>query len=467
MTLHTRRLVRLTLLLGLISLTLSTSAQVSTQPTPPSDAAIGSRVDEYMQAEMRVNGFSGTILLARKGTPVIAKGYGLANAEWDIPNTPQTKFRLGSITKQFTAMAVMQVQQQGKLKVQDGICQYLSPCPDTWKPVTIHHLLTHTSGIPSYTNFPTYMSTMMMPKTVDDMVASFRDLPLEFEAGSQYKYDNSGYFLLGVLLEKVTGKSYEDVLRDQIFAPLGMKDTGYDRSNAILPKRASGYARQGSRIVNAAYLDMVQPFAAGALYSTVEDLLKWDQALYTDRLLPDADRASMFTAFKNNYAYGWSAPPPSPQTFGRRFVQHGGGINGFSTMIIRLPDDRVTSIALSNHQQAQTGRIARDLVAITLGEPYQVAVERTVAKVDPKLYDAYVGQYQIAPAFVLTVTREGDRLMTQATGQQKLELFPESETKFFLRAVDAQVTFVRDERGNVTHVILHQSGKDQKGPKTQ
>jgi hypothetical protein len=175
----------------------------------------------------------------------------------------------------------------------------------------------------------------------------------------------------------------------------------------------------------------------------------------------------MFTAFKNNYAYGWSAPPPSPQTFGRRFVQHGGGINGFSTMIIRLPDDRVTSIALSNHQQAQTGRIARDLVAITLGEPYQVAVERTVAKVDPKLYDAYVGQYQIAPAFVLTVTREGDRLMTQATGQQKLELFPESETKFFLRAVDAQVTFVRDERGNVTHVILHQSGKDQKGPKTQ
>ena len=136
-----------------------------------------------MQAELRVNGFSGTILLARKGAPIVAKGYGPANAEWSIPNTPRTKFRLGSITKQFTSMAVMQLQQQGKLKVQDPICQYLTPCPEAWKPITIHHLLTHTSGIPSYTNSPSYMATMMVPKTVEQMVAGFRDLPLEFEPG--------------------------------------------------------------------------------------------------------------------------------------------------------------------------------------------------------------------------------------------------------------------------------------------
>ena len=368
----TRRVLFLMIVACLLALPGAPGAQTATAPAPPSEAVVAQRVDEYMPAEMRVNGFSGTILLARKGAAIVAKGYGQANAEWDIPNTPRTKFRLGSITKQFTSMAVMQLQQQGKLKVQDPICQYLTPCPDAWKAITLHHLLTHTSGIPSYTNSPSYMASMMMPKTVDQMVAGFRDLPLEFEPGSQFKYDNSGYFLLGVLLEKVTGQPYARVLQDQIFTPLGMRDTGYDTTAQILPMRASGYSRQGGNVTNAPYLDMVQPFAAGALYSTVEDLLKWDQALYTDQLLPSAARSAMFTPFKSDYAYGWQAPAPSPQTFGRKQLAHGGGINGFSTMIIRMPDENVTSIVLSNVQQAQTGRIARDLLAILFGQPYEV-----------------------------------------------------------------------------------------------
>ena len=467
MTQHIRRSLSLTIVWCLLVLTTAPGAQVATAPAPPSDATIVERVDEYMQAEMKVNGFSGTILLARNGVPIVAKGYGMANAEWSIPNTPRTKFRLGSITKQFTSMAVMQLQQQGKLKVQDPICQYLTPCPDAWKPITVHHLLTHTSGIPSYTNSPSYVTNMMVPKTLDQMVAGFRDLPLEFEPGSQFKYNNSGYFLLGVLLEKVTGQTYERVLRDQIFTPLGMQDSGYDSPAQILPMRASGYSRQGQDLTNARYLDMVQPFAAGALYSTVDDLLKWDQALYTDRLLPGAARTEMFTPFKDNYAYGWQVPTPSPQTFGKRQVAHGGGINGFSTMIIRLPEENVTSIALSNVQQGPTARIARDLLAILFGQTYAVAVARTVAKVDPKLYDAYVGQYPLAPTFIITITREGDRLMTQATGQPKVELFPESETKYFLKVVDARITFVKDDRGVVTHLVLHQGGKDQKAPKAQ
>ena len=458
-TFRTRVLANTACLLLLVS---APRAQEASAPAPPPDATVAQRVDDYMQAEVRVNGFSGSILLARKGTPIVARGYGFANAEWNIANTPRTKFRLGSITKQFTSMVVMQLQQQGRLKVQDPICQYLTPCPDTWKAITVHHLLTHTSGIPSYTNSPSYMATMMVPKTVEQMVAGFRDLPLEFEPGAQFKYNNSGYFLLGVLIETITGQPYERVLTDQIFRPLGLKDSGYDTPNRILPMRAAGYSRQGSDIVNAPFLDMVQPFSAGALYSTVEDLLTWDQALYTDRLLQADARNAMFTPFKGGYAYGWQVPTPSPQTFGRKQVAHGGGINGFSTMIIRLPDENVTSIVLSNVQQAPTSRIARDLLAILLGQPYRVAVVRTVATVDPKLYDEYVGQYQLTPTFILTVTRDGDRLMTQATGQPKFEIFPESDTKFFLKVVDAQLTFVRDERGAVTHVILHQGGKDQR-----
>jgi CubicO group peptidase (beta-lactamase class C family) len=440
-------------------------ASAPPRPAPPSDAVVASRVDEFMNAEVRVNGFTGTVLLARKGVPLVSKGYAMANLEWQIPNTPQTKFRLGSITKQFTSMAIMQLQQTGKLKVEDSICQHVSPCPDAWKPITIHHLLTHTSGIPSYTNSPAYARTMMVPKTHEEMIGSFRDLPLEFAPGEQYKYNNSGYYLLGVIAEKLAGKKYEDVVRDQILKPLGMADTGYDFSETVVPKRAAGYSRDGVTVHNAPYVNMSQPYAAGGMYSTVEDLLKWDQALYTDKLLPEAARKAMWTPFKANYAYGWAVPSVSPATFNRVFVQHGGGINGFSTMIIRVPDETLTAIVLANSMQAPAGRIAKDLVAILLGEPYTVAVERTTATIDPKILDALVGVYEIVPAFQMTVTREGDQLFVQATKQPKFPLFPESETKFFLKVVDAQVTFVKDDTGAVSHLILHQLGKDQKARK--
>jgi hypothetical protein len=170
----------------------------------------------------------------------------------------------------------------------------------------------------------------------------------------------------------------------------------------------------------------------------------------------------MFTPFKSNYAYGWIVPAPSPQTFGRRQMTHGGGINGFATSIVRLPDDDVTVIVLANVESAPAQRIARDLLAIAFGQPYKTAVVRTVATVDPKIYDAYVGQYRFTPLFVIAVTRDGDRLMVQATGQPQLEVFPESETKFFLTVVDAQITFERNPAGEVTHLILHQNGVDQK-----
>jgi CubicO group peptidase (beta-lactamase class C family) len=369
------------LTIAMLGLILAIGAGASTRireqqtTTPPAstaarDPALVGKIEDYMQAQVRASGFSGTILLARAGAPLVAKGYGFANAEWQIPNAPDTKFRLGSITKQFTSMLIMRLQEQGKLKVQDPICSYVAPCPDSWNPVTIHHLLTHTSGIPSYTNSPDYLKTMMVPKTLEDMVAGFRDLPLEFEPGSQFKYDNSGYFLLGQIVEKTSGKKYEDALKSEIFEPLGMKDTGYDHHATILARRATGYGRDGATIVNAPYLDMVQPYAAGALYSTVEDLLTWDQVLYTDRLLPAAARTRMFTPYKNEYAYGWAIRPASTATFGRTLIEHAGGINGFATMIVRVPDERVTSIALSNFERAPAGRIAHDLLAILFGEKY-------------------------------------------------------------------------------------------------
>jgi len=422
------------------------------------------KADAYLAAQAKANGFSGSVLIARDGTRLYSKGFGLANAEWNIANTPTTKFRLGSITKQFTATAILRLQEQGKLKVQDPICTYVSPCPDTWKAVTVHHLLTHTSGIPSYTGSPEYGKTMMMPKTQEEMVAGFRDLPLEFQPGEKFKYNNSGYFLLGLIIEKVSGKKYEDVLRAEIFDPLGMNDSGYDWSSPVIPRRAAGYQRRDS-LVNAPYLDMQQPFSAGSLYSTVDDLLLWDQALYTDKVLPAAAREAMFTPFKDGYAYGWAITPPEKAPSGKRQVGHGGGINGFSTMITRVPDDRLVVIVLGNVDNVNTSAIARDLTSIAYGKPYTTPVERTAITVKPDVLAQYVGRYELSPTFILTVTLEDGRLMTQATNQPKFQVYPESETKFFLKVVDAQLTFGRDAAGTVTDVTLHQNGRDQKAKK--
>jgi CubicO group peptidase (beta-lactamase class C family) len=460
-------------LLGALTVTLATlpaAAQTAPAPAPAaplSAAELRPKIEEYLEAQARVQQFGGAVLVARGGEVLFSKAYGPANAEWSVANTPETKFRLGSITKQFTATAILRLQEQKKLNVQDPICTYLSPCPDTWKPVTIHHLLTHTSGIPSYTGSPEYGKTMMVPKTVEDMVAGFRDKPLEFQPGDQFKYNNSGYFLLGVVIEKVSGKKYEDVLRDEIFTPLGMADSGYDWSEPLLTKRASGYSRRDTGLVNAKFLDMQQPYSAGSLYSTVGDLLKWDQALYTERVLPKAALDAMFTPFKGDYAYGWGITPAGKAGSGKLQIGHGGGINGFSTMFTRVPEDRLAVIVLSNVENVNAGGIARDIVSLVYGKPYQVPVERTAVTVKPEALAAYVGKYQLSPTFILTVTLEDGNLMTQATGQGKLQVYAESETKFFLKVVDAQLTFARDESGKVTHVTLHQNGRDQKATKIE
>jgi CubicO group peptidase (beta-lactamase class C family) len=364
-------------------------------------------------------------------------------------------------------MIVMQLRERGKLKLEDSVCVYVAPCPDAWKPVTIHHLLTHTSGIPSYTGIASWRETNMVPKTIDQMVAIFRDLPLQWTPGERYAYNNSGYFLLGVVIEKVTGKKYEQALQEMILTPVGMKDTGYDWSSRIIPYRASGYSGRGAGLVNAAALDMQQPYAAGGLYSTVEDLLKWDQALYGTTLLPEAAKAIMWTPFLSNYAYGWMIAEPSPATFGHRRIAHAGGINGFSSVIIRVPDANVTAIVLSNHDTVNASAVGSDLLAIYYGQPYTIPAPHAVAKVDPATFDAYAGKYQLAPGFIITMTREGDSLMSQATGQGKFELFPESETKFFAKVTELTVDFVKGADGKVTHFILTQGGRQQQAKKIE
>ncbi|HZN33747.1 MAG TPA: serine hydrolase [Pirellulaceae bacterium] len=425
---------------------------------PPSAETVAAQANEFLQAQVAVNRFSGSVLVAKGEQVLLAKGLGLANVEHEIPNTPQTKFRLGSITKQFTAMAILILQEQGKLSVEDLASKHVEGTPEAWKEVTIHHLLTHTSGIPSFTGLPGYRAAMPLPSPAAKTLDRVRELPLEFTPGEKFNYSNSGYVLLGQIIEKVSGKSYGEFLRESIFQPLGLADTGYDSPEKILPHRAAGYRREGDGVANAPYLDMTIPHGAGALYSTATDLHRWSQALASSQLISSGAYEKMFTPGKSNYGYGWIID----KQFGRQRMQHGGGINGFSTFIARYPDEKLCVVVLSNIEGTPAAMVASGLAAIALGEPYELPKERKFVKLDAKILDAYTGEYEIGPNLVLAVTRDGDRLLAQPTGQPKAELHPQSDAQFFVKEVSAEITFVKDDEGQVTHLILKQGERETK-----
>lgn len=357
-----RRHISLLLLLLLVCLPLSAQA-------PDKAAALDALLAKYNEFGL----FNGSVLVAEKGEVILAKGYGMANFEWQVPNTPATKFRLGSITKQFTSMLVMQLVEEGKLKLDAKLSDMLPYYrKDTGDKVTLHHLLTHTSGIPSYTGLPNFMRDQTRdPYEVEAFVKKYCSGDLEFEPGSKYAYNNSGYFLLGAILEHATGKKYEDLLQERILAPLGMDDTGYDRSDRIIPHRAAGYQKDFDGAKNAPYLDMSIPYAAGSLYSTVEDLHKWDRALYGTKLLSAAGKEKMFTAFLQDYAYGWvvtKAPGLKPDQ-PRNLILHGGGINGFNTLLIREPERQRLIVLLSNVPGPALNRISAAIAGTLDGGP--------------------------------------------------------------------------------------------------
>jgi CubicO group peptidase (beta-lactamase class C family) len=426
------------------------------------------KADEIINAYVKQSKFSGSVLLAKGGKVILAKGYGMANYELEVANTPQTKFRLGSITKQFTSMAVAQLVERGLVKIEDPITKYLPDFPkEMGDKVTVYHLLTHTSGIPSFTNFKDYQQIKMNPFSGEKLVAWLKDKQLEFTPGEQFKYNNSGYFLLGYLIEKVSGKSYEQYLKENIFEPLGMQNTGYDHNKEVLKNRAAGYTLAGKNLENAEFIDMTVPGGAGALYSTVEDLYIWDRALYTEKLVKKPTLEKIYTPFKSNYAWGWAVDEQN----GHKRIQHGGGIDGFNTNILRYVNDDICIIALSNRIPAALNPMSQNLAALLLGEKYELPKEgaqpvaRKEIKVDPKVFDAYVGVYDLGQGLLLTVTKEGDKLMTEATGQSKIEIFPESESRFFLKVVDAQLAFVKNDKGVVDKLILYQGGREIPGKK--
>jgi CubicO group peptidase (beta-lactamase class C family) len=524
-----------------------------------SNADIAAYADKLLAANYPSGEPGASAIVVRDGQVVLRKGYGLANLELGVPNTPETVFELGSVTKQFTAAAILMLAEQGKIRLEDEVQKYLPDYPTHDAKITIENLLTHTGGVPNYTNMPEWMPRVREDMPLATLIALFKDKPLDFPPGSKWSYSNSGYILLGAVIEKVSGKSYERFIEDEIFQKLGMKSSRYGNPSEVIPNRATGYDKGDAGYRIAEYLSMTQPYAAGSLMSTVDDLALWDRALAGETLLKKASLVRLFTPEKTTsgvntrYAFGWGVQ----QLNGRTIEAHSGGIFGFVTMDIRVPEEKLFIAILSNGPDAAKPpeALATAIAAKALGQAFEerkgiqlpdaalrdyVGVyqyddgakrivlfengklfsqraggrkaeisasakddfffpdgggeihflrgtdgkvtgtrflpgfgpesagartdeplpnDRAEVKVDPALFDAYAGTYNLFPGFDLTISRDGDTLISQATGQEKLQLHPASDTVYFLREVDAEVEFQRGPDGKVASLVLRQGGQ--------
>ena len=342
-----RSLKMLLIMVGLIRPALA-FAQHANRPS-----AVASQIDQIMQSRSSSGDFSGAVLVGRQGKVLYQRAFGFANREWKIPNDLQTKFQIGSMTKQFTATLILQLVNEGKLRLDGKISDYLPYYRrDTGSRITIHHLLTHTSGVPNFTSLPGFLDSPASRTEygVEEFVTKYCSGDLEFEPGTKFNYSNSGYFLLGAILEHVSGKSYEALLHERIFGPLAMNDSGYAHSDTIIARRAAGYEHTDAGFKNARFYDMSIPFAAGALYSTVGDLFLWDQALYGESLLPTKLRNLLFKRNLEDYGYGWVTLIPAPGTpyAGESIPMHGGAIFGFQSVIQRIIQHHELIVLLDN-----------------------------------------------------------------------------------------------------------------------
>ncbi|MFA0960894.1 serine hydrolase [Roseivirga sp. BDSF3-8] len=534
-------------------------------PLAAQDSDLARRLDKLM-TDTYPEGEPGATVIVKQGDDILLrKAYGMADMELQVPMQPENIFRLGSITKQFTAVSILKLREEGKLELDEKITTYLKDYPaETGDKVTVRQLLNHTSGIPSYTSqsdFPTYMTDHL---SLSELIDKFKTLPLDFEPGTEWSYNNSGYILLGAIIEAVSGKSYEEYVEQELFAPLGMEHSYYGNVKDIIPGRVEGYGKDGENIIVAPYLSMSLPHAAGSLVSNVDDLAVWDKALYEGNLLPAESLKEAWTGSllangaDTRYGFGWQVGQVGEYTS----IEHGGGINGFRTMMIRVPEKELLVAVLQNREWDAPVNLAVSLAETALntgGEPIAVKIkpkklkeytgnyrvtdeafrvvsirndtlfskrtrqpgfalipvakdefyspgdnygrfifkrdnkgnitqlvfrprggmespsfrtddpapaEPEVVEADPASYDRYIGKYQLAPAFALTVFTQGESLMIQGTGQQAIEVFPKSDKRFFAKVVNAEIEFL-EENGEIQSLVLYQGGQELPGKKVE
>jgi CubicO group peptidase (beta-lactamase class C family) len=517
--------------------------------------------DKIMSEQFKTNETGATVLVARKGQIIYKKAFGMANLELNVPMQVDNVFWLASMGKQFTAVAILQLMEQGKLNVQDEITKFIPDYPTQGNKITIEHLLTHTSGIHNFSGMKDPEKKLVLDCTPNEVIDFFKNLPMRFTPGTKWEYSNSGYFLLGYIIEKITGKPYAEYLEENIFKPLGMTNSLFANNKRIIKNRVDGYSHGENGFENSRTLNMTHVYAAGAIQSTVADFYKWHQAVHAYKLVKKESMDKAFTRYKltdgkeTDYGYGWRLG----YVYESPSIWHGGGIEGFGNTEIYLPNEDVFVIVLTNCDCTYPKDIASRLAALASGKTFEYkemqlenstlqeytglyenykAQQRIISlsenqlysqlgrgpksllkayqkdmfffednamqtiefsrnkngeieklktkkldgnevwnrtnkpvpdpngiKVDEKILATYVGEYEIPSIMTFSVTKEQEKLFLQAKGQEKLEMFADTERNFFLKVNDAQLEFIKDDSGKITKAILNQGGRQAEAKK--
>ncbi|HXS54631.1 MAG TPA: serine hydrolase [Hanamia sp.] len=413
-------------------------------------------IDTLLNAYSRLSQFNGSALVAKNGTILLNKGYGYRNVETGVMNDPNSIFQLGSVTKQFTSAVILKLQSEHKLSVSDKLSKYFPDYPKG-DSITIKELLTHTSGIYNYTNDENFMKNeITKPKTREQMMALFENKPLDFSPGTAWSYSNSGYSMLGYIIEKVTHTSYEEAVHHYIFSPLKMTHSGFDFTGLKSPDKTIGYyVLNAHDTTKAPIVDSSISFSAGAIYATTGDLYRWSQALENNSILSASEQNEAYTPVKNNYGYGWGIDSID----GKRRLSHNGGIPGYITIISRVPSDGVTIILLSNaSNQAVGGKISGNIYSILYHQKYELPKARTAVSLDAPTMKQYEGEYELRPGLTVTIRAKDGVLIATPTGQSAKTLYAEKKDYFFQNEEDVQLDFTRNDKSEVDGFVFHQGG---------
>ncbi len=413
------------------------------------------RVDDHIRAEMKRQNIPGvSVAVIRDGKVIKAEGYGLANSELAFPATAETVYKIGSVSKQFIAAGILLLVQENKVDLDDKISKFLTGTSDTWKEITIRHLLTHTSGI---TREPPAFDPLKIQND-EEVIKSAYPLPLRFSPGERFEYSNTGYFILAEIITKAAQKPWAEYLHERIFTPSGMASTRPTSVSEIISKRADGYVRVNGKLQNAEDYLAIRP--SGAFLSSVLDLAKWDAALYSSSILNQSVRDQMWSPVKLNngnshpYGFGWYLETIG----GHKAVRHGGSLPGFRAEYIRFMDNKLSIVILANGDNANLGPFALGIANHYIPGLFP---QRRAIKLAPKTLDTYTGKYQPNPTTTLSVTREGDSLVLSGSDTDKRVLLAESEGRFFTHS-DPRLTytFVKNEDGFVTHINVQAEGRE-------
>lgn len=437
-------------LLAIFSINFLASAQTKEQ-----------KLNELLMGYCATNAFNGTVLIFQNGKIVLNQGYGFANIATKTKNYAPTVFQIGSITKQFTAAVILKLEEEGKLKVTDKLSKYFPNYPKG-DSITIHHLLSHTSGIYNYTSDQAFMQAgVHKPISEAQMLALFENKPLAFPIGSRMEYSNSNFMLLGYIIAKVTNQSYEKTVKDYIFKPLQMNNSGFDYANLKLKdaryKSTPYYSIKDGEGFAAKLVDSTVSYAAGSIYSTTEDMLKWHIGLSKNKVLNPKSLKKVFSPYKNNFGYGWVID----SIYGQKSVYHNGSILGFTSNIYRVEKDNICIILLANIGTQKIDKITKDLLAILYDKPYKVPEKKVDIGLERSNIKKYLGTYEFNPQFKINIFTLGKTIYAQRIGDDmKIAVFPISETEFYIEQFDAILEFSQLETNEYKQVILHQGDKD-------